>query len=109
MLANLAAVAIAQQQKIYEVEERMDTMREMLLMLEHMQENPLVVDEESKGETVVSDGAEFKVEENKVAILIPPPGQLVSIEDVVQELLDKLVGTQITFNLADEDHPLSYE
>ena len=81
----------------------------MTLTLEHMQENPIVVDEESKGETVVSDGVELEVEENKVVILIPPPGRLVLIEEVVQELLDELVGTQIAFNLADEDHPPSYE
>ena len=87
----------------------MDTMREMLLALEYTQENPIVVDEESKGETVVSDGVELEVEENEVAIPIPPPGHLVPIEDAVQELPDELVGTQIAFNLADEDHPPSYE
>ena len=109
-LANLATVAVAQQQKIQEAKERMDTMREMILALEHMQENPLVVDgEESEGETVVSDGVELEMEENEVVILIPPPGQLVPIEDVVQELPDKLVGTQIAFDLADEDCPPSYK
>ena len=88
----------------------MDTMREMILMLEHTQENPIVVgDEESEGETAVSDRVELKVEENEVAIPIPPPSQLVPIEDAVQELPDELVGTQIAFNLADEDHPPSYE
>ena len=84
-------------------------MREMILALEHTQENPLVVDKDSEGKTVVSDGVELEVEENKVAIPIPPPGCLVPIEDVVQELLDELVGTQIAFDLADEDHPPSYE
>ena len=84
-------------------------MREMILTLEHMQENPLVVDEESEGETVVSDRVELKVEENEVAIPILPPGCLVLIEDMVQELPDKLVGTQIAFDLADEDCPLSYK
>ena len=66
-------------------------------------------DEESDGETAVSDRVKLKVEENKVAIPIPPPGQLLPIEDVVQELPDELVGTQIAFDLADEDHPPSYE
>ena len=109
-LANLAAVAVAQWQKIHEAKERMDAMREMLLALEHMQENPLVVDEEeSEGEMVVSNGIELEVEENEVAIPIPPPGHLVPIEDVVQELLDKLVGTQIMFDLANKDCPPLYE
>ena len=88
----------------------MNTMREMLLTLEHTQENPLVVDEEdSEGETAVSDRVELEVGENKVAIPIPPPGCLVPIKDTVQELPDELVGTQIAFDLADEDHPPSYE
>ena len=109
-LANLATLAVAQQQKIWKAEERIDAMRKMILVLEHMQENPLVVNkDESEGETVVSDGVELEVEENEVAILIPPPGQLVPIEDTVQELLDKLVGTQIAFDLADEDCPPLYE
>ena len=91
------------------MEERLDVMREMILALEHTRENPIVVDEESKGEMAVSDGVELKVEENEVAIPIPPPGRLVPIEDVVQELPDELVGTQIIFDLADEDHPPSYK
>ena len=37
------------------------------------------------------------------------PGRLVPIEDEVQVLPDELVGTQITFELADEDRPPSYE
>ena len=109
-LANLAVVAVVQQQKIREAKERMDTMREMILTLEHIQENPLVVDEEeSKGETVVSNGVEFRARENEVAIPIPPPGHLVPIKDMVQELLDELVGTQIAFNLANEDCPPLYK
>ena len=86
----------------------MDTMREMILVLEHTQENPLVMDKE---ETVVSDrsGEELEVEENEVAIPIPVPGRLVPIEDEVQVLPDELVGTQIVFELADEDHPPSYQ
>ena len=87
----------------------MDAMQEMLLALEHMQENLIVVDEGSEGEMVVSNGVELEVEENEVAIPIPPPGHLVPIEDAVQELLDELVGTQITFDLADEDHPPLYK
>ena len=101
---------MAQQQKILQAKEQMDAMREMILALEHMQENPIVVmDEESKGKMAVSDGIELEVEENEVAILIPPPGHLVPIEDMVQELLDKLVGTQITFDLANEDRLPSYK
>ena len=55
-LASLATVVVAQQQKILQVEERMDMMREMILVLEHMQENPIMVNEGSDRETVVSDG-----------------------------------------------------
>ena len=44
-----------------------------------------------------------------MAIPIPPPGRLVLIEVAVQELPDKLVRTQIVFNLAKEDHPPSYK
>ena len=87
----------------------MDAMREMILALEHMQANPFVVEDKSNGEMVVSNGVELEVEENEVAIPIPPPGQLVPIKDMVQELLDELVGTQIAFDLADEDHPPSYK
>ena len=90
-------------------EERLDAMREMILALEHTQENPLVVDDE---ETVVSDeskGEELEVEENKVSIPIPVPGRLIPIKDEVQVLPDELVGTQIVFELADEDRPPSYE
>ena len=108
-LTNLATVAVTQQEKIHELEERMDAMREIILALEHTQENPIIVGEESDGEMVVSDGVELKVEENEVAIPIPPPGRLIPIEEAVQELPDKLVGTQITFDLADEDCPPSYE
>ena len=81
----------------------MDAMREMLLALEHLQENPIEVEDGSEGEMVVSNGVEVAVEENEVAIPIPPPGHLVLIEDVVQELPDELVGTQIAFDLAKED------
>ena len=86
----------------------MNVMREMILALEHMQENPIVVDEE---EMAVSDGLgeELEVEENEVAIPIPVLGRLVPIEDEVQVLPNELVGTQITFELADEDRPPSYE
>ena len=63
----------------------------------------------TEGKTAVSDGVELEVEENEVAVPILPPGQLVPIEDVVQVLLDELVGTQIAFDLADKDHPPSYE
>ena len=83
-------------------------MREMILVLEHTRDNPVVVDEE---ETVVSDelGEELEVEENEVVIPIPILGWLVPIEDEVQVLPDELVGTQIAFELADKDYPPSYE
>ena len=84
-------------------------MQEMLLALEHTRENPIVVEDDSDREMAVSDGVELKVEENKVAIPIPPPGRLVPIEDTVQELPDELVGTQIAFDLAKEDRPPSYK
>ena len=87
----------------------MDTMREMILALEHTQENSIVVDEE---EMVVEDsesGEELETEENEVAVPIPVPGRLIPIEEVVQELPDELVGTQIAFELVEEDHPPSYE
>ena len=88
----------------------MDTMREMILGLEHTATNPIVVDEE---ETVVevdsSSGEELEVEENEVAIPVPIPGRLVPIEEAVQVLPDELVGTQVAFELAKEDHPPSYE
>ena len=101
-------VVLAQQAKIRSQDERLDAMREMILVLEHTQANPIVVDEE---ETAVSDGSreELEIEENEVAIPIPVPGRLVPIEDEVQVLPNELVGTQIAFKLADEDHPPSYK
>ena len=109
-LEQLATCVLAQQNKIRAMEERMDTMREMILGLEHLAANPIVVDED---ETVVevgsSSGEELEIEENKVAIPIPVPGRLVPIEEEVQELPDELVGIQITFELAEEDHPPTYE
>ena len=100
-LASLATIVVTQQQKILQVQERIDAMWEMILALKHTQE--------SEGETVVSNGVELEVEENEVAILILPPGHLIPIEDMVQELPDELVGTQIAFDLADEDCPPSYK
>ena len=107
-LSQLATAVLAQQGKIHAMEEQMDVMQEMILVLEHTQENPIVVDEE---EMAVSDGSgeELEIEENEVAIPIPVPGRLVPIEDEVQVLPDKLVGTQIVFELADKDHPPLYE
>ena len=87
----------------------MDAMREMILVLEHTAANPIIVDEE---DTVVEDsesGEELEIVENEVAVPIPVSGRLVPIEEVVQELPDELVGTQIAFKLAEEDHPPSYE
>ena len=107
-LGQLATVVLAQQGKIHSMEERMDAMREMILALEHMQENPIVVNEE---EMAVSDGSgeELEVEENEVAIPIPAPGRLVPIKDKVQVLPNELVGTQIVFKLADKDCPPLYK
>ena len=109
-LGQLATCMLAQQNKIRAMEERMDAMREMILGLEHLAANPIVVDED---ETVVeagsSSGEELEIEENEVAVPIPVPSRLVPIEEEVQELPDKLVGTQIAFELAEEDHPPSYK
>ena len=88
----------------------MDAMREMILALEHTAANPIVVDKE---QTVVAGGSdsgeELEIEENEVAIPIPVEGRLVPIEDVVQVLPDELVGTQVAFELAEEDRPPSYD
>ena len=109
-LGQLATCVLAQQNKIRAMEERMDAMREMILALEHTAANPIVVDKEA---TVVeagsSSGEELEIEENEVAIPIPVPGRLVPIEDEVQVLPDELVGTQVAFELAEEDRPPSYE
>ena len=56
-----------------------------------------------------SSGEELEIEENEVAVPIPVPGRLVPIKEAVQELPDELVGTQVTFELADEDCPPSYK
>ena len=88
----------------------MDTMREMILGLEHMAANLIVVDDE---ETAVVEGSksgkELEIKENEVAVPIPVPGRLIPIKEEVQELPDKLVGTQIAFELAEEDRPPTYE
>ena len=84
---------LAQQNKIRAMEERMDTMREMILALEHTVANPIMVDEE---ETVVEgskSGEELETEENEVVVPIPVPGRLIPIKEAVQELPDELVGT----------------
>ena len=109
-LGQLAMCILAQQNKIRAMEERMDTMREIILGLEHTAANPIVVDEE---ETMVeagsSSGEELEIEENEVAVPIPVPSRLVPIEEEVQELPNELVGTQIAFELAEEDRPLTYK
>ena len=108
-LGQLATCILAQQNKIRAMEERMDAMREMILALEHTAANLIIVDEE---ETVVEGselGEELEIKENEVAVPIPIPGRLIPIEEVIQELPDELVGTQIAFELAEEDHPPSYE
>ena len=108
-LGQLVTCVLAQQNKIRAMEEHMDVMREMILALEHTAANPIVVNEE---ETVVEDsesGEELEIEENEVVVPIPVPGRLIPIEEAIQELPDELVGTQITFELAEEDHPPSYK
>ena len=87
----------------------MDAMREMILVLEHTQENPIVVDGEETAVEESESGEELEIEENEVVVPIPVPGRLVPIEDEIQVLPDELVGTQIAFELADEDHPPFYE
>ena len=109
-LGQLVTCVLAQQNKIRSMEERMDTMREMILGLEHMATNPIVIDEE---DTVVEAGSslgeELEIEENEVAIPIPVPGRLMPIEEDIQVLPNELVGTQIAFELAEEDRPPSHE
>ena len=109
-LGQLAICVLAQQNKIRAMEGRMDAMREMILGLEHTATNPIMVDKE---ETVVeagsSSGEELEVEENEVAVPIPVPGRLVPIKEEIQVLPDELVGTQVTFKLAEEDRPPRYE
>ena len=90
------------------MEEHMDAMQEMILGLEHTAANLIMVDDEMAVEESES-GEELEVKENEVAIPVPVPGRLVPIEDEVQVLPDELVGTQIAFELADEDHPPLYE
>ena len=107
-LGQLATCVLAQQNKIRAMEEHMDAMREMILALEHTRENPVVVDEEEMVVEGSKSGEELEVEENEVAIPVPY-GRLVPIEEAVQELPDELVGTQIAFELAEEDHPALYE
>ena len=87
----LSTITTAQQDQLaalgeraVQAEESLDAMREMILALEHTWDNPIVVDKESDGETVVSNRVELEVEENEVAVPIPPPGRLVPIEDVCQ-------------------------
>ena len=81
-LGQMAMAVLAQQAKIRSMEEQMDTMREMILVLEHMAANPIVVNEE---ETTVTEGSgeELEIEENEVAIPIPPAGGLIPVEDAV--------------------------
>ena len=87
----------------------MDAMREMILGLEHMAANPIIVDEEEMIVARDESEEEVEIEENEVAIPIPPAGRLVPIEEAVQVLPNDLVGTQIAFELAEEDRPPSYE
>ena len=108
-LGQLAMCVLAQQNKIRAMEERMDAMREMILALEHTRENPIIVDGEETAVESSESGEELEVEENEVAIPVPVPGRLVPIEEAVQELPNKLVGTQIAFELAEEDRPPMYE
>ena len=89
------------------MDERMDTMREMILVLEHTQANPILVDEE---EMAVSEGSreDLEIEENEVAVPILALDRLIPIKDKVQVLPNELVGTQIALELANEDCSPSY-
>ena len=109
-LGQLVTCVLAQQNKIRAMEERMDTMREMILGLEHMAANPIMVDEDKMVvEAGSSSGEELEVKENEVAVPILVPGRLVPIEEDTQVLPDELVGTQVAFELAEEDCPPSYD
>ena len=108
-LGQLATCVLAQQNKIRAMEEHMDAMREMILALEHTAANPIVVDGDEMVVEGSESGEELEIEENEVAVPIPVPGRLIPIEEAVQELPDELVGTQIAFELAEEDHPPEYE
>ena len=108
-LSQLATCVLAQQNKIRAMEEHMDAMREMILGLEHMVANPIVIDEEKMAVVGSESEEELETKENKVAVPIPILGRLIPIEEVVQELPDELVGTQIAFELVEEDHPPSYK
>ena len=61
---------MAQQERIVCAEERMDVMREMILALEHTQENPIEVEDESDGETAVSDGVDVIGADPLVGLLV---------------------------------------
>ena len=108
-LGQLATCVLAQQNKIRAMEERMDTMREMILALEHTAANPIVVNEEEMAVAGSESGEELEIEENEVAVPIPVPGRLIPIEEAIQVLPNDLVGTQIAFELAKEDRPPSYK
>ena len=108
-LGQLATCVLAQQNKIRAMEEHMDAMREMILALEHTVANPIVVDEEDMVVEGSESSKELEIEKNEVAVPIPVLGRLIPIEEAVQELPDELVRTQIAFELAEEDHPPSYE
>ena len=108
-LGQLATCVLVQQNKIRAMEEHMDPMREMILGLEHMAANLIVVDDK---ETAVAEGSklgeELEIKENEVAVPILVPGRLVPIKEAIQELPNELMGTQIAFELAEEDRPPSY-
>ena len=55
----------------------MDTMREIILVLEHTQENPIVVDKEETAVEGSESGEELEIEENKVAVVSVPLATLV--------------------------------
>ena len=105
----MATYVLAQQSKIRAMEERMDAMQEMILGLEHTAANPIMIDEEEMAMAEDGSEEEVEIEENEVAVPILVPGHLVPIEEAVQELPEKLVGTQIAFELAKEDRPPMYE
>ena len=90
-LGQLATAVLAQQHKIRVMDKRIDTMREIILALEHTQANPIVVDEK---EMAVSDGLgeELEVEENEVAIPVPVTCSQLQLRSDLG-LINKLTGS----------------
>ena len=81
ILTRMSVVMDTVMERINRHWERIGWAEEQILVLEHGWDNPIMVDDDSNEETVVSNGESVEIEENKVAIPIPPPGHLVLIKD----------------------------